>query len=190
MPGHEALLGRIAARDRSALLDVHSRLAPGLLGLAFQISPDRREAEAIVEETFVRLWRESPRFPRESASLAAWLVLTARQIAFARRQPKRSRARRSEDQVRSVKGLYSWLPRAEDVARLDARGVLLKKSLRQLPKQQGAALALAVWEGLSEQEIATRLGEPLARVQASVRAAMRFVRHRMRVVLGTWSAHI
>lgn len=189
-PRDEAILSRITARDKSALLDLHARLAPGLLGLAFQINPDRMKAAAIVEETFVRLWREAHCLPRDSTSVAVWLVLKAREIALAAKRPKGSRGLSVHDQVHAGKGAYSWLPRVEDVARLQARRVLLKKTLRQLPTQQGAALAFAVWEGLNEQEIAERLGEPLARTQASIRAGMRFIRHRMRVVIGTWSARI
>ena len=85
---------------------------------------------------------------------------------------------------------FSWLPSELDINRMEERRELLKKTLRQLPKQQHETLMLAVWEGLDGEAIALKLGEPNAKVQSSLRAGMRFVRHRMRVILGKWSAPI
>jgi len=82
------------------------------------------------------------------------------------------------------------LPSHDAIDQLESRSELLRKTLRQLPKHQQDALTLAVWEGLSVQSIAERLGEPLAKVESSLRAGMRFIRHRMSVVLGKWSAPI
>ncbi len=189
-PGPEALLGRIAARDKAALVELYARLAPGLMGLASKIAPDSRDAAVAVEEAFIRLWREAPRFPSDTASVASWLVVLARRNAVERRRRKGAPGGRLESLLPTLMKSFSWLPRPEDLARLDARRELLKKAMRQLPEPQRAALALSVWEGLNEEEVAAKLGEPPARVQSSIRAGMRFIRHRMRVVLGTWSAHI
>ncbi len=189
-PGHRAILSRIAARDKAALIELHARLAPGLMGLASQIALDPLDAAAAVEDSFVRLWREAPRFPSDTASVATWLVVMARQNAVERRRRKGMPDGRPAAPIPPLMRAFSWLPRPEDFDRLEARRGLLKKVMRQLPEPQRAALALAVWEGLNEEEIAIKLGEPSARVQSSIRAGMRFIRHRMRVVLGTWSAHI
>jgi len=67
---------------------------------------------------------------------------------------------------------------------------LLKKVMRQLPGHQIEVLSLAVFEGCSEAEIGERLGEPLGQVRTEVRAALRFLRHRLRAVLGEWTANI
>jgi RNA polymerase sigma-70 factor (ECF subfamily) len=189
-PGFPDTLERIAARDKTALLELYARLAPGLLAITFQITSDPEDAASAVEETFVRLWREASRFPREAASVNPWLVLTARRMALQKRLGKHAAQRGSNLAHDLVGESYAWLPSQDEFTRLEQRRELLRKTLRQLPTHQHEALMLAVWEGLGEEAIAQRLGEPLARVQAALRAGMRFIRHRMRVVLGTWSAHI
>src|SRR5208282_4494619 len=86
--------------------------------------------------------------------------------------------------------LVSWLPRTEEVELVDRRRDLLQKILLQLPKPQRELLEKLVFEGWRETEIAEKQGEPLAKVKSDVRAAMRFLRHRLRAVMGTWGANI
>jgi DNA-directed RNA polymerase specialized sigma24 family protein len=83
-----------------------------------------------------------------------------------------------------------WLPRPEEITLIDDRLVLLHKAINQLPKPQRQALDLAVFGGHSESEIAQEMGEPLGKAQRSLRAAVTFVKHRRRVVCGTWAANI
>jgi len=83
-----------------------------------------------------------------------------------------------------------WMPRPADIALVDTRLNLLQRAFNQMPKQQRSALELAVFAGYTESEIATQLGEPLGKVNASLRAAFTFLRHRQHAVLGTWTAEI
>jgi len=85
---------------------------------------------------------------------------------------------------------FTWLPQPKEISFLDERLVLLHKVIAQLPKSQREALELAVFGGLSESEIAVETGEPLGKVQRSLRAAITFVKHRRRAVCGTWAANI
>jgi RNA polymerase sigma-70 factor (ECF subfamily) len=189
-PTNESLLARIAKHDEAALLELYSRLAPMLLGLFSRVAPDSRQATAVVEEAFVRLWREAPRFPYEDASIAAWLTVMVRRAAINQRRLHGRRIAPGDSLPTVLARSYAWLPRPEEVARIEERRELLKKAVAQLPKPQRGALELAVFAGLSEEEIAQKLDEPLGRVKSALRAGMRFVRHRLCAVLGTWSANI
>jgi RNA polymerase sigma-70 factor (ECF subfamily) len=84
----------------------------------------------------------------------------------------------------------AWLPRPKEISLIDERLALLHKAIDQLPKPQRQALELAVFGGLSESEIAVAMGEPLAKAQRALRAAVTFVKHRRRAVCGTWAANI
>ena len=85
---------------------------------------------------------------------------------------------------------YSWLPRPKEISIIDDRLPLLYKVIDHLPKSQQEALKLAVFGGRSEVEIAAETGEPLGKVQRSLRAAVTFIKHRRRAVCGTWTANI
>ena len=82
------------------------------------------------------------------------------------------------------------LPLPKEIMQIDDRLSLLHKVIDRLPKPQRQALELAVFEGMSEAEIAAKVGEPLGKVQRSLRAAVTFVKHRRRAVCGTWAANI
>jgi RNA polymerase sigma-70 factor (ECF subfamily) len=87
-------------------------------------------------------------------------------------------------------GASAWLPQPKEITLIDDRLTLLHKVIDQLPATQRHALELAVFKGLSESEIAAEIGEPLGKVQRSLRAAVIFVKHRRRAVCGTWAANI
>ena len=73
---------------------------------------------------------------------------------------------------------------------MDERLDLLHRVLSELPKPQRRALELAVFGGLTEEEVAQELGEPLGKVKTAMRAAITFLRHRRRAVMGTWAANL
>jgi RNA polymerase sigma-70 factor (ECF subfamily) len=184
----EDLLARIAERDPEALGELYDQYAPMLLGMLMRILGDRAAAEDILESVFMRLWNDARQFSRGEASPSAALVLTARARAI-----EKSRTGRGMPPLAPglpIRTLAAWCPRRKEIAHVDERQELLRKVINQLPKPQREALELAVFEGLAEGEIAVKLGEPSARVSAGLVAAMRFLRHRLAAVLGTWTADI
>ncbi len=184
----EELLVRIAERDDGALGVLYDRFAPRLVALLSRILSERQAAEEVLEGVFGRLWSEARQSAGECASLAAWLVFTARTAAIDRLRAQKGLAPRGNPDALCKS--RSWLPRPEQIALLEQRRELLKKVVNQLPSHQRHALELAVFEGYTETEIAQTLGEPLGKVRTELRAAMRFLRHRLRAVLGTWAANI
>ena len=80
----ENLLARMAQRDMAALGELYDRFAPRVYGLMAHILPLRDAAEEVLQEVFARLWSESPRLSQEGGSVAAWLVVTAREAAVER----------------------------------------------------------------------------------------------------------
>lgn len=185
----EALVARVAEGDRAALSELYDRYAPGLWGVVWRILPDRDAAEEVIASVFLRLWNEARRFSRARASVAAWLLLMARAAAVDRQRAARKLPPLVLHPDPFLKSL-SWLPCPEEIALLEERRDLLRKVVNQLPKPQRGALELAVIEGYTEAEIAARLGEPRGRVESTLRAGMRFLKHRLRAVLGTWTANI
>lgn len=208
-PTVEELLAQVAKRNPEALGDLYDRFAPSLLGTLTSILPAQSMAEEALEDVFLRLWSQARALSQEGPSLPAWLVMTARQVALCR---VRDRVKVRPQAVRGAKPRKSasdkllapkssraisrepiplaWLPRPGEIALVDERSDLLHKVINQLPKPQRQALDLAVFGGLSEEEIAKQLGEPLGKVKTALRAAVTFLRHRSRAVLGTWTANI
>ena len=186
----EELLARVARRDEGALGILYDRFAPALLGMLRRILKERQETEDVLQDVFLRLWNQASQFSRKGNSVSAWLALAARSAAVDRLRAGKSLAPHARGSYRTLRYNSAWLPQKEQIAVLEQRSELLKKVMKQLPPHQRQALDLAVFDGYTEAEIAQRLGEPLARVRAELRAAMGFLRHRLRAVTGTWVANI
>jgi len=165
------LLARIAARDDAALgllYDRYSRLA---LGLAYRVLGDRGQAEDVVQEAFLSVWRRAASFDARRGSPRGWLTTIVHNAAIDRR---RGRFRHQQDEVDiddhawRLTGDDVW----EDVSRtLDREQV--RRALAEIPVEQRQTLELAYFGGLTQTEIAERTGEPLGTVKSRARLGLR-----------------
>jgi len=210
LPTDRDLLARVSQRDAKALGDLYDRFASRLFGVLARILHERSLAEDVLQELYFQLWREAPSLSGTQGSVGAWLVLNARHLAAERRRAERrvqagggaqGRERVPPRKVAAGKSRppgpwfasalpASWIPLSEDISRLDERLDLLQKVFNQLPLPQRKALELSVFGGYSEEEIARELDEPLGKIRTALRAAVTFLRHRRRAVVGTWAAII
>jgi len=186
----EEKLARVAQRDERALGELYDEFAPSLLGMLMKILADRRAAEEVLQEVFLRLWHDAWRGDVGSVSLPVWLIIVARRAAVDRLRALRKLPSLGPAIARPFGKSVTWLPSPEEIARVDQRRELLEKVMNQLPKSQREALDLAVFGGYTENEIAKLLGRPMAKARTELRAAMTFFRHRMRALSGTWAASI
>jgi RNA polymerase sigma-70 factor (ECF subfamily) len=160
-PEPEALLREVARGKESALGAFYDRYAGLVNALALRILRDAAEAEDVVQEVFVQVWRQASRFDSARGTVEAWLCTMARTRALDR---LRRRASRREDPEHAEVGGTSS-PRPEDA-------LWVRKALGALSEDQRRALELAYYEGLTQSEIAARLGEPLGTVKTRIRTAM------------------
>jgi RNA polymerase sigma-70 factor (ECF subfamily) len=157
----EALLHRVAAGDHAALGDLYDRYAGLAYGLALHIVRDAAEAQDVVQEAFVQVWRQAGRYDRARGSPEAWVCTITRTRALDRL--RRRAARREEPSLPA--------PTAASASTPD-EALAVRSALRSLSQEQRQALELAYFEGLTQSEIARRLGEPLGTVKSRIRAGM------------------
>jgi len=157
----DVVLRRLAAGDHAALGEVYDRYAGLVNGLALRILRNTAEAEEVVQEVFVQIWRQAVRFDPARGSVEAWICTMARTRALDR---LRRRTSRREEPGESTPGA-SEMPRTVEA-------LAVKKALESLSPDQRMALELAYYEGLTQSEIAERLGEPLGTVKTRIRTAM------------------
>ena len=184
----EDLLARVRKRDRQALGELYDRYAPRLRSIVLRMLAEHDAAEQALQDAFVHLWDGALLDVQKGASVAVWLTVLARAAALERLRAAHGTGTSPEFHPDGQQ--VSWLPGAEEIELLDRRRDLLKKIVNQLPKAQRDVLEMVVFEGWRETEIAGKLGEPRAKVKSELRAAMRFLRHRLRAVMGTWGANI
>jgi RNA polymerase sigma-70 factor (ECF subfamily) len=165
-----ALLERIEDGDSNALRVLYDRHGGHVLAIARRVLGGRSEAEEIVQETFVQVWRRASDYNPTRGGVAAWVMTIARSRAI-----DRLRALGAADRA-AIRAAADDAPQAPLPAELAERRQLREQvgaALRKLPEEQRAAIELAYFEGLSQSEIATRIGDPLGTVKTRVRLGMR-----------------
>ena len=163
------LLQAIARRDELALGLLFDRYRLILFGLLVRILNSRPEAEDILQEVFLQVWRRAADFDEQRGRPFTWLVTLARSRAIDRLRMLASRERLVASAARDVSDEAS--DAVLDAFRSEQREIVAG-ALAELPEEQRRALMLAYFEGLTQSEIATRLGTPLGTVKTRMRSGM------------------
>jgi RNA polymerase sigma-70 factor (ECF subfamily) len=163
------LLKAIAARDEAALAQLYDRYNRILFGLLMRILNNREEAEDVLQEVFLQVWRKAADFDENRGRPFTWLVTLARSRGIDRLRTLASRERVAEAGAREVSEEIS--DAATDALKSEQRG-LVSDALAKLPDEQKRPIMLAYFDGLTQSEIATRLGAPLGTVKTRMRTGM------------------
>ena len=163
------LLKAIAARDEAALAQLYDRYRTILFGLLMRILNNREEAEDVLQEVFLQVWRKAGDFDESRGRPFTWLVTLARSRGIDRRRTLASRERVAEAGAREVSEEIS--DAATDAFKSEQRG-LVSDALAKLPDEQKRPIMLAYFDGLTQSEIATHLGSPLGTVKTRMRTGM------------------
>ncbi|MCG6882964.1 MAG: RNA polymerase sigma factor [Silicimonas sp.] len=146
-----ALLVAYANGDSAAGRDLLSRLAPRLFGYAARVLGDHAEAEDVVQETMLRLWRIAPEWRQGEAQVSTWVYRVAVNLCTDRLRRRRTRGQVDIDAVAEpASDMASAVEAMTEKDRADA----LQAALDTLPERQRQAVVLRHIEGLANAEIA------------------------------------
>jgi len=174
-----ALITRIAKGDREAFSRLYDALAGAAFGLIRRVVRDPGVAEEVLQDVFWEVWRDAPQYDPSRGSPEAWLLMRAKSRAIDKLRSIRRRGQTFVGTVdESVVRAPETGPDRPGVA-LEERGQV-ERGLTQLPAAQRQVIELAFFGGLTQSEIATRLGEPLGTVKTRARLGL----ERLRGLLG------
>ena len=164
----------MASGDKQACAELYDRFSRPLYSVALRILNDPAEAEDIVQEVFLTLWRKAANFSMERGSAFGWAITLTRNRAIDRLRTRRRRTTLlSESFAEDLPGGSSDAdPNSADDLMIKEKSVAVRAALATLPREQLHALELAFFSGLTQQEIAARLSEPLGTVKARIRRGL------------------
>lgn len=164
----EGLLQRVAAGDKSAVKATVARYGDLVWSQCLRLLKHRDEAEDVVQEIFVELWRSAGRYDPKIASETTFVVTVARRRIYDRLRKKE----RTPPSV-STEVLERWVT-DEAVHQVEAHSEaqLACRALTQLSQEERTVLVLASYYGLTHQEIAEHTGLPLGTVKTRARRGL------------------
>ncbi len=170
------LLQRTAKGDRAAFAGLYDRFSRPLFATALRILGDSREAEDVVHDVFLTLWQRSMEFSEDRGSPFSWAVTMTRNRAIDRVRQRRRRAEILADTPPADLGYGETAASAaaDSAEALQARerAGAVRQALSTLPDDQQRAVELAFFGGLTQQEIAANLDQPLGTVKARIRRGL------------------
>jgi RNA polymerase sigma-70 factor (ECF subfamily) len=162
------MLRRVARQEAEALRALYEKHASRVLAVALRVLRSRADAEEVVQETFLEIWRRSPEYDPRRGTPLAWMSTIGRTRAIDRLRSRGARERTLSLVAPPVATTPSPQAAAE-AGELEAR---VQLALKGLPSEQRRVLELAYFEGLSHSEIAKETGDALGTVKTRVRLGM------------------
>ena len=186
-PTPEELVERIAKRDelaQAALRELYNRYAATLFAIALRLLGKPEDAEEILQETFLEVWKRAPGYTRTKASVSTWVMLICRSRALDRVRTLAASRRMLTTLQRQP--LPNNTMCSETGLRDRERREALRMALASLPPEQHEAIGLAFGQGLTQVQISDQLGIPLGTVKTRTYLAMK----KLRQSLGPWRSEL
>jgi len=177
------LAERIRSGDTTALGELYDRHSAAALATALRVVGDREEAEDVVHDAFVAVWRKIDRFDADRGSLRPWLMTVVRNRAIDRVRARRFNVDVDDADERSLLRTGPNPTWDDAVRRASAREV--RAALAQLPDEQRRAIELAYFEGYTYREVADLTGVPAGTANGRLRLALAKLRE---ALIGTTAA--
>jgi RNA polymerase sigma-70 factor (ECF subfamily) len=166
------LIRRIAEEGHeesfSRLYDLH---APLLFGFACRILGRESDAQDVLQEVFLQVWRKAVDFDASKGSARTWLIVLTRSRCLDR---LRRKSRKEGRELPLGEGAAEPAEAAVGSSGLELSeaGLAVRQALAVLPEPQRRAIEASYFDGLSQSEIAKKTGEPLGTVKTRMRLGM------------------
>lgn len=164
------LIRRIGMGDRDSFADFYDRFSGLIYSTALRVLSDPGDAEDVAQEVFFMLWEKAPMYDPSRGKPLTWAITMTRNKAIDRLRSQMRRARLLEgareesgtDEPRTERPAVEGVEHAEE-------NEILRSAVMKLSQEQREAIEMAYFKGLTQQEIASRLQEPLGTVKARIR---------------------
>jgi RNA polymerase sigma-70 factor (ECF subfamily) len=171
----ETLMEKITQRQQQALRELHSRYARSLRALIGSVVHEESEADDVLQESFLQIWREAHNYSPKAGKPLGWVITIARRRAIdrvRRRDSYRRAKQRFEDEFVPQANIGGASATAAEVTQTDLRR-FLGQQMQTLPRVQREAVELAYFSGLSQREIAATTRTPLGTVKTRLQLGLR-----------------
>jgi RNA polymerase sigma-70 factor (ECF subfamily) len=179
----EVIIDGIRRGDGRAVAALYDRYGSLVFSLGLRMLGNREAAEELVQEAFLRAWRQIATYQPSLGRVSNWLLGIARNLAIDEMRRRGARPQtvsndESDDQITQLAASRDEDP-AEQV-QASARSAEIRRALDALPPAQREVMELAYYGGLTQSEIAARLGDPLGTVKTRMRLATQKLRDLLR----------
>lgn len=167
----EEILVHLRAGESWAMAALYDRYARLVFSLALKILNDRAVAEEVVQEVFVKVWRRAAEYRSDRGKFSSWIGGIAHNQAIDELRRRRVRPGVADGESVELDVVDDGpVPFDRAVQSIEHRRIT--DALKRIPPEQRQPIELAYFEGMTQQEIAGRLREPLGTIKTRMRLGM------------------
>jgi len=174
------LIERLRKRDPDAMADLYDRFSRVVYSVIFRIVRNAAVAEELAQESFFRAWNRAGSFDAERGRIGPWLLTIARNRAIDYLRSTAGQQQATTFELLSSERI-SLFVNTEDRMLDQEQARRIRAAFAKLNPNQREVLELAYFEGLSQSEMAAKLGQPLGTVKTWVRSALTTLRESFHV---------
>jgi RNA polymerase sigma-70 factor (ECF subfamily) len=172
------LAERLKRREPAAMAQLYDSYGKLVFSLIYRIVRDVGVAEDLVQETFLRVWNRAQGFDAARGALGPWLLAVARNRAIDYIRSSGGKMARGSLDLEYAEQPSTFVNFESDLLTRD-REMRVRKAVDRLNENQRHVIELAYFEGLSQSEMAERMGQPLGTVKTWVRSALKNLREEL-----------
>jgi RNA polymerase sigma-70 factor (ECF subfamily) len=165
------LLTAIARRDHASLRSLYEATSAKLYGICLRVVGNETEAQDVLQEVYVTVWRKASLFDQSRASAITWLATIARN-----RSVDRLRRRRPTENLDVALEIADGSPSSLDVLEQGEDVERLRRCLGELDARAGKMIRAAFFDGATYPQLAEREGVPLPTMKSWIRRGLQHLR--------------
>lgn len=167
-----SIFARISQGDAEALKLLYNQTSGRAMAICLRILRSNSEAEEVVQEVYLQVWKDAAKYDAKRGSAAAWVSTIARTRAIDRLRSKGTSDRTAQAAAEDVSSAPQQPATPLEEASTRREREVIQKALAELPPEQREVIELAYFRGLTQREIAEQTGQPLGTVKSRVRLGM------------------
>ena len=167
------LLARITKRERAAFEQLYIRYSNILYATAMKFLKEDADAQDVVQDVFIQIWDKAKLYDPAKGKPLTWALTMTRNRSIDRIRAIQRRTRLRDDfEKETVADESAGIREALSGVDASERTQILRDAVARLSPEQRKVIDLAFFGGLTQSEIADRLGEPLGTVKARARRGL------------------
>ncbi len=165
----EALVGRLKTGSEAAFAEMYDRYSGALNGIVSRIVRDNEAAQDVLQDSFVKVWKNIHTYDSTKGSFFTWMLNIARNTSI---DSLRKLKKEGRTEIQNWEGAVGLVGAVQQ----NTNAIGLSKLVEKLPPEQQIMIQYIYFKGYTQQEVSDELEMPLGTVKTRTRLAMRELR--------------
>lgn len=165
------IIALLAKGDRSAIDLAYKHYGNAIYGIIIRVVKSKEVAEEVLQDVFVKIWKNAKRYNKSKGRLFTWFANIARNAAI---DSIRTARTKREGKTTSIENFVN--DNIYGSSEITVEDIGLKKIINSLDSKHRLLVDMAYFQGYTHSELAKELDIPIGTVKSRIRLAIKHLR--------------